>query len=143
MYSKHLQDCSISASFLNTLNDSFILVKFLLIKKGFLLGLNVYFFLLTWESFFLLYRAYLACFLFTKRIIILVLLILVSFLPILWQASISLLATLMLMSARISVTDSSSWLTLTLSGMPLIIISFFLPYCCRILVDYSNYIFIL
>ena len=49
-------------------SDSFILVKFSLIKKGLLLGLNVYFFyfylfifFLTWDSFFLLYRACLAC----------------------------------------------------------------------------------
>ena len=97
------------------------------------------FFFLTWESFFLIYTACLACFLFTKRIIVLVLSILVSFLPILWQTSISLLATLtLIMSVRISVTDSSNWLTLTPSKMPLIIILFLLLYCSRLLVEYSN-----
>ena len=102
-----------------------------------MLGLNLYFFL-TWESFFLLYRACLACFLFTKRMIVLVLPILVTYLPFLWQASISLLATLTLMSVRISVTDSSNLVTSTLSGMPLITILFLLPYCSRLLVEYSN-----
>ena len=118
-------------------NDSFILVKFSLIKKGLLLGLNMYFFL-TWENFFLLYRACLACLLFTKQIIVLVLPILVSFLSILWQDSTSLSATLTLMSMRISVADSSNWLTLRLSGMPLIITLFLLPCCSRLLMEHSN-----
>ena len=97
------------------------------------------FFFLTSESFFLLYTVCLACFLFTKRIIVLMLSILVSFLPILWQTSISLLATLtLIMSVRISVTDSSNWLTLTPSKMPLIIILFLPSYCSRLLVEYSN-----
>ena len=87
---------------------------------------------------FLLYRACLVCFLLTKWTIVLVLLILESFLQILWQASISLLAILTLMSVTISVTDSSNWLLSTLSGMPLIIILFFLPYCSRLLVEHSN-----
>ena len=97
----------------------------------------MYFFWLE-KVFFLLYRACLVCFLLTKRIMVLVLPILESFLPILWQASISLLSTLTLMSVRISVTESSNWLLSTLSGMPLIIILFLLPYCFRLLVEYSN-----
>ena len=74
---------------------------------------------------------------FPVQIIVLVLPILVS-LPILWEALMSLLVTLTLMSVRISVTDSSNWLTSMLSGMPLITILFLLPYCFILLVEYSN-----
>ena len=84
------------------------------------------------ERFFLLYRACLACFLFT------VLPILLSFLPVLCQSSTSLLVTLALMSVRSSLTDSSNLLLSRLSGMPLIIILFLLPYCSRLLIEHSN-----
>ena len=49
-----------------------------------------------------------------------------------------ILVTLALMSVRSSLTDSSNLLLSTLSGMPLIIILFLLPYCSRLLIEHSN-----
>ena len=73
--------------------------------------------------FLLLKRAFLACFLLTNRIILL------FFLPILWQASISLLVTSTSISERISETDSSKGF---------IRILFVLPYRLRLLVEDLN-----
>ena len=80
-------------------------------------------------SFFLLSRAFLQCFLLTKRIIVFLDLVFLSVFPNRWQASISSDYMLTPVSDKIEETVFSNWLSGILSGIPDKSKLFLLPYC--------------
>ena len=108
--------------------DSFIGVRFLLMNS-FLSALKLNISLLILLSFFLLSRAFLQCFLLTKRIIVFIDLAFLSIFPNGWQASISSDFILATMSHKIEETVFSNWLSGMLCGKPDKIKLFLLPNC--------------
>ena len=108
--------------------DSFIGVRFSLMNS-FLSALKLNLSLLILLNFFLLSRAFLQCFLLTKRIIVFFDLAFLSVFPNRWQASISSDCILTTMSDKIEETVFSNWLSGMLCGKSDKIKLFILPYC--------------
>ena len=108
--------------------ESFIEVRFSLMYS-FVSALNLNLPLLMLLSFFLLSRAFLQCFLLTKRTIVFLDLVFLSVFPNRWQASISSDCILTPVSDKIEETVFSKWLSGILSGIPAKTKLFFLPYC--------------
>ena len=109
--------------------DSFIGVRSSLMKSYVsALKLNLLL-LLILLSFFLLSRAFLQCFLLTKRIIVFLDMVFLSVFPNRWQASISSDCIFTPMSDKIEVTVFSNWLSGIFSVILDKIKLFLLPYC--------------